>query len=235
MSNNILKILRRNSKLGILPSESYKKLYPNSSFEVFYNSLKPIDKGCLRYLENNTNTNVTEEKRKVIILDIIKYDINNGISLTDIIKLNFGITINEFFKIISNDKSLIEDIINIEKEKIILDYKEEIIDTIKLKRSDFDSQVQEYIFTDFDSQVQEYIFNNDKQDNEKEIHMRHISKTRVIDIDISKRVLNCLKNADIKTLGELIQYNRKDLLKFRNFGKKSLSELDVLLSNFISE
>src|SRR5574344_345785 len=194
MSNNILKILRRNSKLGILPSESYKKLYPNSSFEVFYNSLKPIDKGCLRYLENNTNTNVTEEKRKVLILDIIKYDINNGISLTDIIKLNFGITINEFFKIISNDKSLIEDIINIEKEKIILDYKEEIIDPIKLKRSDFDSQVQEYIF------------NNDKQDNEKEIHMRHISKPRVIDIDISKRVLNCLKNADIKTLGELIQY-----------------------------
>ena len=232
MSNNILKILRRNSKLGILPSESYKKLYPNSSFEVFYNSLKPIDKGCLRYLENNTNTNVTEEKRKVIILDIIKYDINNGISLTDIIKLNFGITINEFFKIISNDKSLIEDIINIEKEKIILDYKEEIIDPIKLKRSDFDSQ--EYIFTDFDSQ-QEYIFNIDKQDKEKEIQIRHISKTKVVDIDISKRVLNCLKNADIKTLGELIQYNRIDLLKFRNFGKKSLSELDVLLSNFISE
>ena len=54
-------------------------------------------------------------------------------------------------------------------------------------------------------------------------------KTKLVDMDLSVRALNCLKAADVETLGELVQFNRNDLLKFRNFGKKSLTELDDLL------
>jgi DNA-directed RNA polymerase subunit alpha len=59
--------------------------------------------------------------------------------------------------------------------------------------------------------------------------MRQLLKTKLVDLDLSVRALNCLKAADVDTLGELVQYNRTDLLKFRNFGKKSLTELDDLL------
>ena len=48
-------------------------------------------------------------------------------------------------------------------------------------------------------------------------------------MDLSVRALNCLKSADVVTLGDLVRYNKNDLLKFRNFGKKSLTELDALL------
>jgi DNA-directed RNA polymerase subunit alpha len=60
--------------------------------------------------------------------------------------------------------------------------------------------------------------------------MRQMLKTKLVDMDLSVRALNCLKAADVETLGDLVQYNRNDLLKFRNFGKKSLTELDDLLS-----
>jgi hypothetical protein len=55
--------------------------------------------------------------------------------------------------------------------------------------------------------------------------------TKIIDFDITVRSLNCLKAADIETLGDLIRYNKTDLLKFRNFGKKSMTELDDLLDS----
>jgi DNA-directed RNA polymerase subunit alpha len=58
-----------------------------------------------------------------------------------------------------------------------------------------------------------------------------ILKNKLVDLDLSVRALNCLKAADVETLGELVAYNRNDLLKFRNFGKKSLTELDELLEN----
>ena len=61
--------------------------------------------------------------------------------------------------------------------------------------------------------------------------MRQMLKTRLVDINLSVRALNCLKAADVETLGDLVQYNKTDLLKFRNFGKKSLSELDDLLES----
>lgn len=67
--------------------------------------------------------------------------------------------------------------------------------------------------------------------DEEVLHMRQLLKTKLVDLDLSVRALNCLKAADVETLGELVQYNRNDLLKFRNFGKKSLSELDDLLEN----
>jgi len=71
-------------------------------------------------------------------------------------------------------------------------------------------------------------FTNEEFDEEV-LHMRQLLKTKLVDMDLSVRALNCLKAADVETLGELVTYNRNDLLKFRNFGKKSLTELDDLL------
>ena len=61
--------------------------------------------------------------------------------------------------------------------------------------------------------------------------MRQLLKTKLVDLNLSVRALNCLKAAEVETLGDLVQYNKTDLLKFRNFGKKSLSELDDLLES----
>ncbi|MDD4031610.1 MAG: DNA-directed RNA polymerase subunit alpha C-terminal domain-containing protein, partial [Bacteroidales bacterium] len=65
--------------------------------------------------------------------------------------------------------------------------------------------------------------------DEEILHMRQLLKTKLADIDLSVRALNCLKAAEVETLGDLVRFNKNDLLKFRNFGKKSLSELDELL------
>jgi DNA-directed RNA polymerase subunit alpha len=65
--------------------------------------------------------------------------------------------------------------------------------------------------------------------DEEILHMRQLLKTKLIDLDLSVRALNCLKAAEVETLGDLVKFNKNDLLKFRNFGKKSLTELDELL------
>ena len=65
--------------------------------------------------------------------------------------------------------------------------------------------------------------------DEEVLRMRQLLKSKLVDMDLSVRALNCLKSAEVETLGELVQFNKNDLLKFRNFGKKSLSELDELL------
>ncbi|MBR4583151.1 MAG: DNA-directed RNA polymerase subunit alpha [Bacteroidales bacterium] len=65
--------------------------------------------------------------------------------------------------------------------------------------------------------------------DEEVLRMRQLLKSRLVDLDLSVRALNCLKAAEIETLGDLVQYNKSDLLKFRNFGKKSLTELEALL------
>jgi DNA-directed RNA polymerase subunit alpha len=65
--------------------------------------------------------------------------------------------------------------------------------------------------------------------DEDSLHMRQLLKNKLVDMDLSVRALNCLKAADVETLGELVQFNKSDLLKFRNFGKKSLTELDELV------
>lgn len=67
--------------------------------------------------------------------------------------------------------------------------------------------------------------------DEDSLHMRQLLKTKLIDMDLSVRALNCLKAADVDTLGDLVSFNKNDLLKFRNFGKKSLTELDELVEN----
>ena len=65
--------------------------------------------------------------------------------------------------------------------------------------------------------------------DENTLHMRQLLKTKLVDMDLSVRALNCLKAADVETLGELVTYEKNDLLKFRNFGKKSLTELEDLV------
>jgi DNA-directed RNA polymerase subunit alpha len=67
--------------------------------------------------------------------------------------------------------------------------------------------------------------------DEEVLHMRQLLKTKLVDLDLSVRALNCLKAAEVDTLGDLVRFNKNDLLKFRNFGKKSLTELDELLEN----
>lgn len=67
--------------------------------------------------------------------------------------------------------------------------------------------------------------------DETSLHMRQLLKTKLVDLDLSVRALNCLKAADVETLGDLVSYNKMDLLKFRNFGKKSLAELEELVKN----
>jgi len=63
------------------------------------------------------------------------------------------------------------------------------------------------------------------------LHMRQLLKTRLVDMDLSVRALNCLKAADVDTIAELVSFNKNDLLKFRNFGKKSLTELEELVES----
>ncbi len=67
--------------------------------------------------------------------------------------------------------------------------------------------------------------------DEEVLHMRQLLKSKLSDMDLSVRALNCLKSAEVETLAELVVFNKTDLLKFRNFGKKSLTELDELLAN----
>lgn len=67
--------------------------------------------------------------------------------------------------------------------------------------------------------------------DENTLHIRQLLKTKLVDMDLSVRALNCLKAADVETLGELVAYNKNDLLKFRNFGKKSLTELEDLVKS----
>jgi DNA-directed RNA polymerase subunit alpha len=65
--------------------------------------------------------------------------------------------------------------------------------------------------------------------DEESLHMRQLLKTRLIDMDLSVRALNCLKAAEVDTLGDLVSFNKNDLMKFRNFGRKSLTELEELV------
>jgi len=67
--------------------------------------------------------------------------------------------------------------------------------------------------------------------DEESLHLRQLLKTRLVDLDLSVRALNCLKTAEVETLGELVSYTKGDLMKFRNFGRKSLIELKELVKN----
>lgn len=85
------------------------------------------------------------------------------------------------------------------------------------------------LFSDEKIVIEEESTKNDTALDEEILRMRQLLNQRLQDIDLSVRALNCLKAAEVNTLGELVKYHRADLLKFRNFGKKSLTELDELL------
>lgn len=87
------------------------------------------------------------------------------------------------------------------------------------------------LFSDEKITVENTIDVNNEEFDEEVLRMRQLLKTKLVDMNLSVRALNCLKAADVETLGNLVQYNKNDLLKFRNFGRKSLTELDDLLES----
>lgn len=82
-----------------------------------------------------------------------------------------------------------------------------------------------------DTEIRPSSSSHTEEFDETSLHMRQLLKTKLVDMDLSVRALNCLKAADIDTLGDLVAFNKNDLLKFRNFGKKSLTELEDLVEN----
>ncbi len=87
------------------------------------------------------------------------------------------------------------------------------------------------LFSDEKILLEQNEMDGNEEFDEEVLHMRQLLKTKLSDMNLSVRALNCLKSAEVETLGELVQFNKNDLLKFRNFGKKSLTELDELLEN----
>jgi DNA-directed RNA polymerase subunit alpha len=85
------------------------------------------------------------------------------------------------------------------------------------------------LFSDEKITTENVDIDGNEEFDEEVLHMRQLLNTKLSDINLSVRALNCLKAADVDTLGDLVQYNKTDLLKFRNFGKKSLAELEDLL------
>lgn len=87
------------------------------------------------------------------------------------------------------------------------------------------------LFSDEKITLENNDFESNEEFDEEVLRMRQLLKTKLVDMDLSVRALNCLKAAGVETLGDLVQFNKTDLLKFRNFGKKSLTELDELLEH----
>ena len=85
------------------------------------------------------------------------------------------------------------------------------------------------LFSDEKISVQADVKPLTEEFDETTLHVRQVLKTKLTDLDLSVRALNCLKSAEVETLGELVSYNKADLLKFRNFGRKSLTELENLV------
>jgi DNA-directed RNA polymerase subunit alpha len=87
------------------------------------------------------------------------------------------------------------------------------------------------LFSDEKIQLEATSTESNEEFDEEVLHMRQLLKSKLADMNLSVRALNCLKAADVESLGDLVKYHKTDLLKFRNFGKKSLTELDDLLEN----
>jgi DNA-directed RNA polymerase, alpha subunit, bacterial and chloroplast-type len=87
------------------------------------------------------------------------------------------------------------------------------------------------LFSDEKIAVETIDRSENEEFDEELLHMRQLLKSKLIEMNLSVRALNCLKAADVETVGDLVAFNKNDLLKFRNFGKKSLTELDQLLLN----
>ncbi|MCX8486288.1 MAG: DNA-directed RNA polymerase subunit alpha [Crocinitomicaceae bacterium] len=87
------------------------------------------------------------------------------------------------------------------------------------------------LFSDERITLDSEIKSESEEFDETSLHMRQLLKTKLVDMDLSVRALNCLKAADVETLGDLVSYAKSDLLKFRNFCKKSLTELEDLVDS----
>jgi len=87
------------------------------------------------------------------------------------------------------------------------------------------------LFSDEKIHLEPVAIESNEEFDDEALHMRQLLKTKLAEMNLSVRALNCLKAADVESLGELVKYQKHDLLKFRNFGKKSLTELDDLLDN----
>ncbi len=87
------------------------------------------------------------------------------------------------------------------------------------------------LFSDKKIDIQTDIQNQSEEFDEETLHIRQMLKTRLVDMDLSVRALNCLKAAEVDTLGDLVQIAKSELLKFRNFGRKSLTELENLVKS----
>lgn len=85
------------------------------------------------------------------------------------------------------------------------------------------------LFSDERITLETEVKKDSEEFDESSLHMRQLLKSKLVDMNLSVRALNCLKAADIETLGGLVSFNKNDLLKFRNFGKKSLTELEDLV------
>lgn len=85
------------------------------------------------------------------------------------------------------------------------------------------------LFSDDKISVKADLQTPNEEFDEATLHVRQLLKTRLLDLDLSVRALNCLKSAEVETLGDLVSFNKQDLLKFRNFGRKSLTELENLV------
>jgi DNA-directed RNA polymerase subunit alpha len=85
------------------------------------------------------------------------------------------------------------------------------------------------LFSDEKIAVETVDVETNEEFDEDVLHMRQLLKNKLVEMNLSVRALNCLKSADVVTVGDLVSYNKNDLLKFRNFGKKSLTELEDLL------
>ncbi len=85
------------------------------------------------------------------------------------------------------------------------------------------------LFSDERIALEEKVTEEVETYDEEVLHMRQMLKTKLTDMDLSVRALNCLKAAEVETLGDLVTYTKNDLMKFRNFGKKSLTELEELV------
>ncbi len=87
------------------------------------------------------------------------------------------------------------------------------------------------LFSDEKITLETQVADTNEVFDEEKLHMRQLLKSKLVDMDLSVRALNCLKSAEVETLAELVVFNKTDLLKFRNFGKKSLFELEDLLTS----
>ena len=98
-------------------------------------------------------------------------------------------------------------------------------------RREYKDTVFRMLFSDEKITIETTETDGSEEFDEEILHMRQLLKTKLVNMDLSVRALNCLKSAEVETLGELVVFNKTDLLKFRNFGKKSLTELDQLLAD----